>query len=372
MRGSCQNLGIPLDLSVLSVTSTDKNSSESDMEVLPDSILLEIFNKLPFASLCVAARVCKRWHRVSRDTSLRRVIDVTARPLRLNRVQSLIHYQVYSQLEQLYLRGFVRSVYSSGTQSQTCTITSKTLSLLRFKCPSLEVLNLHSVFLGASRGRAHINVKHFPATLKQLSLRGCRFQPTDFFQSDPSVALPLLQVLDVASCAVFSSHDLLRFAHWTSLRVLCFEDCHRIDDGGIENLGPILEGLRVVDIESTDVTDKGVTTLLTQCPRLESLFAGHTPLTGAAFLELGPSHSLCLKKVCLVRTPVSEDALVALAALAPGVTSLVGSGYRLSGSTVQKLRVLLPQCPTLRFEGCAIVTRVYFCGHIRGVSCVLK
>ncbi|XP_064479484.1 F-box/LRR-repeat protein 12-like [Ornithodoros turicata] len=358
------------DPCALYVASTDNNSSESNIEVLPDSILLEVFNKLPFVSLCVAGRACKRWHRVSRDKSLRRIVDLSATSLPLAKVQSLIHHQLCPQVQQLYLRGFVGAFYSGRTQWKTRTITSKTLSLLQSKCPSLEVLNLHNVFLATSTVSTRMSVKHFPPTLKQLSLRGCFFHPTDFFQSDPSVALRLLQVLDVGKCLLLSSHDLLRFAHWTSLRVLCFEACHRINDGGIENLGPILEGLRVVDIEGTDVSDKGVTTLLTQCPRLESLFAGHTALTGAAFVEQGPSHSLGLKKVCLMRTAVSEDALVALAALAPGLTSLVGSGPKMSGETVRKLRARLPRCSTLHFEAFA-TGKDRCCGHMESVSCAL-
>lgn len=348
-------------------TSENKNATLSTMESLPDSILLEVFQKLTFEAVCVAGRVCKRWYRVSRDPSLRRTVDVTAVPLAAKKIQSLLRHHLDSHVQRLYLHGFVRLLHSRSSRWKTRSLTSNTLALLGKLCPTLSVLRVSDAFLADSTVTTRLNVLDFPSTLSQLSLRGCFFHPSEFFYPEPSGALPVLAVLDLARCIFVSSHDLLCFTRWTSLRVLGLEACHRVNDGGIHNLEPILPYLQVIDVEGTDVGDLGATVLLKQCVQLRSLFLGHTGVTGAAFMnfgrESGGRECLRLSRVCLKRTTVSEDSLLALAALAPKLRWLVGSGPKVSEDTAGKIRVQLPDCKVLRFHRFTM-GEVRCCGHL--------
>lgn len=292
------------------------------VESLPDSLLLEIFRHLQFKDLCVAGRVSRRWYRVTHDQTLRRVIDVTSIPFTVAQAWPLIRHQLDSRCVELRVRGSVQFFLTDHARWRTRSFTSKSLTFLSQRCPSLEVLHLTDTFIATNTVTTRVTVAELPSSLTHLVLRGSFLHPSEFFRPDPSKALRRLCLLDLSYCTLVSSNELGRFANWTTLRALGMEGCHRINDGGINNMEPVLLGLQAIDLEGTDVSDKGVELVLTRSHCLRLLFLGHTGFTGATFVKLRAERSLrghCLRltNVCLRRTTVDEAAVMALLQLAP-------------------------------------------------------
>ncbi|CAN8027652.1 hypothetical protein HPB47_022513 [Ixodes persulcatus] len=324
------------------------------IEQVPDSILLEVFQHLKFRDLCIAGSVCRRWYRVSRDQSLRRVVDLTSVPFTVSQAWSLIRHQLNSHVLELRVRGSVQFFHTDHSRWRTRSFTSKSLAYLVERCPSLQVLHLRDTFIANNTVSTKVTVAELPPSLTHLVLRGSFLHPSEFFRPDPSKALRRLAFLDVSYCTLVTSGELGRFANWTSLRALGLEGCHRVNDGGMTNVEPILRFLQAIDLEGTDVGDKGVELILTRGPGLRFLFLGHTGFTGIAFVKLAAErklrgHRFELTRVCLRRTTVNEAAVFALLQLAPRLTWFVGSGPHLSAETTTRVKERLPSCRFVKF-----------------------
>lgn len=329
-------------------------ASSIHIEMVPDSILLEVFQHLRFRDLCIAGSVCRRWYRVSRDQSLRRVVDLTSVPFTVSQAWSLIRHQLNSHVLELRVRGSVQFFHTDHSRWRTRSFTSKSLAYLVERCPSLQVLHLRDTFIANNTVSTKVTVAELPPSLTHLVLRGSFLHPSEFFRPDPAKALRRLAFLDISYCTLMTSGELNRFSNWTSLRALGLEGCHRVNDGGMTNIAPVLPFLQAIDLEGTDVGDRGVELILTHSPGLRFLFLGHTGFTGNAFIKLSAVQKLRgyrfeLTRVCLRRTTVNEAAVFALLQLAPRLVWFVGSGPHLSAETTAKVKEKLASCRFVKF-----------------------
>lgn len=291
------------------------------IEQLPDSLLLQVFKHLMFRDVCTCARVCRRWRQVAGDRTLRRAVNALSTPLSLRKALSLVRACGGRNLVELRISGRVNMYFS---KHKGYRFTPKFFRHLANSCPSLEVLYVTNAFLASNSTTTTATFADLPATLVKLSLRDCFFHPAEFFHTNPlRPALPHLQLLDLGRCSLVSSIELKKLERLPQLRALCLEGCYRVNDGGISNIPHVLDNLLVLDIEGTEITDRGLCMVLGYGIHLKCLFVGHTQVTGKAFSEALPyirrhlESSEGLTHICLRRTRVTEGHLSKLLEVSP-------------------------------------------------------
>lgn len=337
------------------------------MEQLPDSLLLQVFKHLMFRDVCICARVCRRWRRVARDRTLLRAINALSTPLAARNAWKLVQGYGGRNLVELRISG---RVHLFSSRHKGYLFSPKFFRHLGHRCPSLEVLYVTDAFLALNSTTTTATFADLPATLVKLSLRGCFFHPAEFFNTDPrKPALPRLEALDLGHCGLVSSVELQRLERLPKLRALCLEACYRVNDGGISNVPGMLSNLLALDIEGTEITDRGLYMVLVYGIHLRCLFAGHTEVTGQAFVEALPvvKHSPKprpgLNIVCLRRTMLFEEHLSKLLEVAPHLTSVAVTSPRVSVDAKAWLEQSVPKSCSILDCGPPCSARSNRCAH---------
>ncbi|XP_037275913.2 F-box/LRR-repeat protein 12 isoform X2 [Rhipicephalus microplus] len=312
-----------------------------DIQQLPETLLLEIFIHLKFKELCSCAGVCRQWRRIAHDKVLRRRIDVSGKPLSSLRAWHLIRAHADANLVELRMSGSAQKFFS-GRRAQH-VYTPKFFKYLAQCCPSLKVLHFTGAFLARNMVTTKMSISDFPQSLTYLSLRGCFFHPAEFLRAQlGQPSLKFLQLLDLAECNLVSSVELGRLEQWPSLRALSLEGCHRVNDGGLSNILPLLSNLVALDIEGTDIGDRGVQIILLHGLNLKLLFLGHTSCTGEAFVSVSGCRKLRLSHVCLRRTLVKEEHLCRLLQMVPDLMWLAVTSRHMSVDVIARVKKAVP------------------------------
>lgn len=336
------------------------------IEQLPESLLLEIFARLKFKDLCSCASVCRQWRRVAHDRVLRRTIDVLAHPLSSQHAWHLIRAHADANLMELRMSGGVYMYFSSRRAQYT--YTPKFFKYLAKCCPSLKVLHFTDAFLARNMTTTKMSISDLPPFLTHLSLRGCFFHPAEFFRTlFGRPALLSLRFLDLADCNLVSSVELGRLEQWPSLRALCLQGCHRVNDGGLSNILPIISNLVVLDVEGTDISDRGVHMILLHGLNLKYLFLGHTSFDGEVFAlvssQLEGLRKLGLTHMCLRRTLVQEEHLYRLLEMVPNLMWLAVTSRFMSADVRARIEQAVPaSCQLVQFLPFYISENT-FCRH---------
>ncbi|XP_075543006.1 F-box/LRR-repeat protein 12-like isoform X1 [Dermacentor variabilis] len=337
-----------------------------EIEQLPESLLLEVFLHLKFKDLCFCASVCRRWRRVARDRVLRRMIDVLAHPLSALQAWHLIRAHADANLVELRISGSAHMFFSNRRAQHT--FTPKFFKHLTQRCPSLKVLHLTDAFLARNMTTTKMSVSDLPPLLTHLSLRSCFFHPAEFFRAEfGRPALHSLQLLDLADCNLVSSVELGRLEQWPSLRALSLEGCHRVNDGGLSNILPLISNLVALDIEGTDISDRGVEMILLHGLNLRFLFLGHTSCTGEVFMsvsrQLKGRRKLGLSHICLRRTLVKDEPLYWLLEMVPHLMWLAVTSRHMSADVRARVKEAVPtSCQFVQFLP-FYVNASTFCRH---------
>uniref|UniRef100_G3MNM3 F-box domain-containing protein n=1 Tax=Amblyomma maculatum TaxID=34609 RepID=G3MNM3_AMBMU len=324
-----------------------------EIEDLPESLLLEVFQHLMFKDLCSCASVCRRWRRVARDKVLRKVIDVSPHPLSAHQAWRLLRTHADANVVEVRISGNAHMFFSNRRAQHT--FTPKFFKHLAQRCPSLKVLHLTDAFLACNMSTTKMSVSDLPPTLTHLSLRSSFFHPAEFFRADVGRPPPRgLLLLDLADCNLMSSVELGRLEQWPSLGALSLEGCHRVNDGGLSNILPLISHLVALDIEGTDVSDRGVEMILLHGVNLQFLFLGHTACTGEAFLSvsrhLKGRRKLRLSHICLRRTLVRDGPLYRLLEVVPRLAWLAVTSRHMSAEVRAKVKEAVPSsCQFVQF-----------------------
>lgn len=213
-----------------------------------------------------------------------------------------------------------------------------------------------------------MSVSDLPPLLTHLSLRSCFFHPAEFFRAEfGRPALHSLQLLDLADCNLVSSVELGRLEQWPSLRALSLEGCHRVNDGGLSNILPLISNLVALDIEGTDISDRGVEMILLHGLNLRFLFLGHTSCTGEVFMsvsrQLKGRRKLGLSHICLRRTLVKDEPLYWLLEMVPHLMWLAVTSRHMSADVRAKVKEAVPtSCQFVQFLP-FYVNASTFCRH---------
>ncbi|KAH7959094.1 hypothetical protein HPB49_008160 [Dermacentor silvarum] len=231
-----------------------------------------------------------------------------------------------------------------------------------------QVLHFTDAFLARNMTTTKMSVSDLPPMLTHLSLRSCFFHPAEFFRAEfGRPALRSLQLLDLADCNLVSSVELGRLEQWPSLRALSLEGCHRVNDGGLSNILPLISNLVALDIEGTDISDRGVEMILLHGPNLRFLFLGHTSCTGEVFVsvsrQLKGRRKLGLSHICLRRTLVKDEPLYRLLEMVPHLTWLAVTSRHMSADVRARVKEAVPSsCQFVQFLP-FYVNASTFCRH---------
>ncbi|KAK8766987.1 hypothetical protein V5799_006232 [Amblyomma americanum] len=165
-----------------------------------------------------------------------------------------------------------------------------------------------------------------------------------------------------------TSVELGRLEHWPSLGALSLEGCHRVNDGGLSNILPLISHLVALDIEGTDISDHGVEMILLHGTNLRYLFLGHTACTGESFVKVSrrfrrDSRKLRLSHICLRRTLVKDEALYRLLEMVPCLMWLAVTSRHMSAEVRAKVKEAVPSsCQFVQFLPFYISAST-FCRH---------
>lgn len=295
--------------------------------LLPDSILLEIFSYLSFFELSQASQVCKTWRRIAHDDSLRKIIDVREKSLSIKQVWNLLRYQCSPILRDLRLKGYL--FLSKGKPNwRKATVSQAVLNKLQKRCPDIKTLCLEEVFLGAHVNGNGLNVCNFPKSLTCLSFQKCFLHCDKLFGKNSAEYLPLLEHLDLSYCTLVCSHDMLYFSEFKHLKRLYIKGCYRINDGGLEHINSILCNLQVLDVEETDISDNSIISLLNNGTNLKELYIGHNMITNMPFITVTKTSPIEI--LCLQNTSVSRDVLNRFINIFPNLKYLTIHGTKTS------------------------------------------
>ncbi|GFT52415.1 hypothetical protein TNCV_502441 [Trichonephila clavipes] len=265
------------------------------IDYVPDTVLLDIFDRLSFKELCLCSRVCQRWYILSKDFSLRKRI-VIKNPLQASQFSSLVHHHFTHVLKEFKLLRMCNCPLLS--------IKKDTFWKLSRQSNNMKKLVLMSCSL------SRVSLKDLPSTLEHISVRGSEVYPNVFLGQNPSLYVPHLVCLDVGGVSNFlTSQDLHVFNKLKFLRALYMDGCFRVNNGGIESIIDILPQLEVLDVEGTDISDEGAITIFNFCSNIKNLYLGNTSVNDMAFSLVKVQALPHLRTFCVMNTNVSSTVL---------------------------------------------------------------
>ncbi|XP_037570340.2 F-box/LRR-repeat protein 12 isoform X3 [Dermacentor silvarum] len=323
-----------------------------DIDCLPDSLLLEVFRHLQFQAICKCSRVCRRWRRVTRDWSLRRVINVTSQPLSALQVWHLVRDNAGANLVELKITGF-KTATARGP-------TAMVFGHLRDHCPSLKVLQLTDAWL--ERSLADLTTR-----LTHLSLKRSLFITDVFRDKREPLAVSSLRFLDLANCIFLPWFDMASLTQFHSLRGLVLEGCYPLLATSFAPSRPMITNLVLLNIERIFVCNREVQVVLLQGANLQYLFLGHTGFDGEVFETvwrlLRNQRPLRLTHVCLRCTQIQELHLNKLLQMTPRLQWLAATSADMSPAAKEHVEQYLPSSCQYLEVGPGNPRSAAFCGH---------
>ncbi|XP_076316130.1 F-box/LRR-repeat protein 12-like [Tachypleus tridentatus] len=197
---------------------------------LPDSILVYLFSFLTFLELCNVSRVCKQWYILSKDFSLRRVIELREHSITTSQVKQLIYYHFNSFLVELHLRGQSRSLWLTP-------FTPKILAKLQKFSPNLRCLIMEDFNFRSLTSEKCVKLQDFPLTLHHLSIRNSIIDRSVFFYTNIGKPVTFdLEILDLGRCVYLADGNIHQWPNLPQLKELFLEGCPFIDKHLLESI----------------------------------------------------------------------------------------------------------------------------------------
>ncbi|XP_032066141.1 F-box/LRR-repeat protein 12 [Thamnophis elegans] len=298
---------------------------------LPDSLLLQILVWLPLRDRVGVARVCKRWHRLVRDNSLWRHVDLSSYRLSSKILWHLLRNYFQGNLQTLKLRG---SLHSFRKQE---ILTSALLQALGKQCPKLHQLSLMEVNLRS------FQFSCMPSSLTTLELRRCEIPFIWFQVPDPPCAFPKIQQLSIWNVPAFFNQHLFNIATQGTLKTLILSEAYRITDVGIQEVAPHLKDLQHLALCHCRVGDSAMHFIGRHVKQLQHLDLRTNSLTDVGLLCLSglPNlESLCLRDC----SQLSPETILIVCQSLPSLKHLDLSGIDFEDKIFQKIQLSLPSC----------------------------
>jgi len=192
--------------------------SSTTFDCLPDNVVLHIMSWLDSSTLCVCARVCRRWNALAWEPALWQTVELRGEAVSGDRA----------------VRGILRRLSGVGASSRIqrvllsdgARISDRGLTQLARRCPSLVHLRLHGCAQVSDTALAEIAARC--SNLQHLDLTGCLGVTTLSVAVAPSRRL-LLQYLDLTDCEAVNDGGLrVIVRNCPQLQYLYLRRCVRI------------------------------------------------------------------------------------------------------------------------------------------------
>lgn len=233
------------------------------MEYISDDVLLNIFTFLDKKTLCIVARVCKRWRRVSCDHTLWRHLNLR----RIRRCQSadFLNSIISTRLSSL------RSVHFGGLH-----IKFSTLKSMFTRCKKLEAVT----FGRGSKLQRHTKRRtmFIPPLVKTIDLRLSRGDFEFLLASGPR--FQNLINLGIGRESYSSNFFPHLFCQATNLKILDLTNCESLIDDQVYDIFSRclhLESLCIIGCRK--LVGTFFPNLVRNCVRLKTLLIRYIPIT---------------------------------------------------------------------------------------------
>lgn len=214
----------------------------SNIEQLPDNIILEILSYLSVKDLCISGQVSRRWRRIARDNSLWRHVDLLPYRLVPQRIWKVIRTHLSECLLTLKIKGFV----DTGLPNQKKhSLTNAMLQDIKERCPNIKELYLHGC------NTEILDATLLPMSITSLTIASSSWKPRWLKQALFS-NLIYLSLKDSVRVDNFDVEDIIKF---TDIKKLILRKCYRISDPGFQKIATSFTNLEELDLSCTECSD---------------------------------------------------------------------------------------------------------------------
>ncbi|KRX99773.1 F-box/LRR-repeat protein 7, partial [Trichinella pseudospiralis] len=258
------------------------DADRTEMDQLPNKVLLHIFSHLSHKEILKSARVCKKWRTLAYDSRLWK--RVCLRP-------------VYGGLQVSSMEALLALISARFGPSltlmelQTDQITAPVLHELATKCPNLQHLTLD--FSTATQLHDFADLQTFPARLHSLTICLSENIFLEGFLRKVYSFIGTVEVLHVIGTfekweedeeEVYETINISKLkSHTPNLRVLNLWGIPFVTDEHIESISSSLPHLECLSVNFCQaINGSSLKSLLQRCKRLRSLHMEQTKLNIAA------------------------------------------------------------------------------------------
>ena len=360
-------------------------TTPTDINSLPEHILLTIFSYLSTKYLCMASGVCRKWHILCWDPQLWRSLKISKYSgSNVDKVLCTILSRLARSTQGLCLTlQYVRI-------SQCECLSDRGLNYIARYCIDLQRLEILACPCIMNRGVQ--NVLENCLSLTWLDVRGCScinsicHSMITNIQSSNDTCFRLTY-LDVSDCVAvddlglrtlsFTSKSLETLhmrrcprvtdvgmqhvaSHCTSLRELSISDCHKVRDFSLKEISRYCPSLRYLSLMRCAVTDAGIKMIAKGCSNLRYLnVRGCSGVTDAGVVFVA-QNCLKLRSLDVGKCEITNNTLSALGIHCPQLKRLSIKGCR--NLTDVGIRAVVAQCCLLHYlnvEDCSITLDTY-------------
>lgn len=211
---------------------------QPSLELLPDSLLLEILSLLDVHSLICLSRVCKRFHHLYTDEYIWSNVDLTSRSvgskLDVRKLKKIVHDRIPPTLRRVKL--------SSNHPKKPPVVTASVLNDLFSKCPTIKNITLENCDLTTVLVTQVVRLQWHNSYLVLLTLDGFPWWYVSSYHLivlSPSLQFPAdckfyhsgsLECITLTHCEVqFRWMETVR-PEWPQLRYLSLASTAKISD----------------------------------------------------------------------------------------------------------------------------------------------
>ena len=318
------------------------NKSHSIFDLLPNDLVIKIFQWLDTYDLLILATVCRRFEKLIWNPILWKIITLKGEDIIGDKALSCIlrrlmdgNSEKCSNVERIML-------------SDGCKITDKGLQMIIRKCPNIT--HLQTQFCTTFSNQSLIEFVSKCKNLQHLDITGCSqiscinvnvgtdgprklllqyIDLTDCAALDDSglrlivKTCPLLIYFYLRRCMMLTDTSLKNISKFCiALKELSVSDCLNVTDFGLYELTKLGQTLRYLSVAKCKVSDVGLKYLARRCYKLRYLNCrGCEAISDDSIIVLARSCSR-LRSLDIGKTDVSDAGIISLAESCPNLKKL--------------------------------------------------
>ncbi|XP_046846048.1 F-box/LRR-repeat protein 7-like [Xenia sp. Carnegie-2017] len=374
------------------------SKNKTDINSLPEHILLHVFSFLSTKYLCLASGVCRRWRASCWDPQLWKTMKLSKYS------KSNVDKVVYNILSRLAMstQGLCLTLQYIRIVQCEC-LSDRGLSYIAKYCIDLQKLEILACPCVMNHGIQ--NILENCLRLTWLDVRGCLsissvcdstitniqshndvcFSLTYLDISDCvsvddlglrtlSFTCKLLETLHMRRCLRITDVGMQHVANnCNSLRELSISDCHKVRDFSLKEISRYCSALRYLSLMRCSVTDTGIKLIAKGCCNLRYLnVRGCTGVTDVGVVYVA-QNCLKLRSLDVGKCEITNTTLSALGIHCPQLKRLSIKGCR--HLTDVGIRSVVAQCCLLHYlnvEDCSITLDTYDFIQEHCKNCVIE